>query len=288
MNKIYTSHGEYPGQKLVGSERYKKLYHFTSFDSFVRIWLSQKLLFGNIQRVNDLQESDFIITATNPQHLAVMQKFRELRLNYKQISLTMDYDSYLWGCMSTQMWAYYAEKSHGVCIELDFEKLKIPATCVHAPVRYKKYTNEVLLDHNISTTQDIRRFIIKHKSQIFFTKQFSWKGENEYRIVSDSDEALNISEAISCIYVTKTDTVIFELLEKLVGKDFPIKRLKFLSRKGLSIPVLTDARKDRIEHDKMSNEINQLYISEQVSEIIEKCRDDEKKSLLMETIYFKK
>lgn len=67
------------------------------------------------------------------QHWAVMQKFRELRLKYKQISLTMDYDSYLWGCMSTQMWAYYADKSQGVCIGLDYDKLVFPSNSFHAP-----------------------------------------------------------------------------------------------------------------------------------------------------------
>ena len=33
-----------PGQPLKGANRYKKLYHFTSFNSFVKIWLSKKLL----------------------------------------------------------------------------------------------------------------------------------------------------------------------------------------------------------------------------------------------------
>lgn len=58
----YTSHGHYPGTKLIGKDRYKRLYHFTSFDTFVRIWLSGELLFGDVQKVNDLQESDFLLT----------------------------------------------------------------------------------------------------------------------------------------------------------------------------------------------------------------------------------
>lgn len=44
----------YPGKPLAGMEKYKKLYHFTSFDTFVRIWLSKKLKFGSMLEVNDI------------------------------------------------------------------------------------------------------------------------------------------------------------------------------------------------------------------------------------------
>ncbi|MBD5258384.1 MAG: DUF2971 domain-containing protein [Barnesiella sp.] len=288
MKKIHTTHGIYPGTKLKQDERYKRLYHFTSFDTFMKIWLSGKLLFGNVQKVNDLQEAAFPVSTGNMQHWAVMQKFRELRLKYKQISLCMDYDSYIWGCMSTQMWAYYADKSQGVCIELDFSKLNFPENCIHGPVKYRNVTNEVTLDPKISTAKDISKFILKNKSKLFFTKQFTWKGENEYRIVSNSDEALDISSAISCIYVTDTDTVEFELLTKLVGDKTPIKCLKFIARSGLSIPVIPDARNDRESRDKMKNDDFQKSMQEQINGIIESCKDDETKSLLMPYIIIPK
>lgn len=283
---MLTSHGKYPGTKLKGVDRFKRLYHFTSFDSFVKIWLSGKLLFGEVQKVNDLQESDFPVSTTNPQHWAVIQRFRELRLQYRQISLTMDYDSYIWGCMSTQMWAYYADKSQGVCIQLDFDKLSIPQTALHASVKYRNYTNGVQLDHKLATTKDIRRFIVRNKTKLFFTKQFTWKGENEYRIVSDSDDALDISEAISCIYVSNTDSVNFDLLVKLIDNKVPIKRLKFLDRNGLSVPILTDAINERKEKEKLKNDVNQVFLSQQVCEKIEECKNEETRSLLMPIIKF--
>lgn len=288
MKRLYTSHGEYPGDKLKGEERFKKLYHYTSFDTFVKIWLSEELLFGDIQKVNDIQESDFPVNAENMQQWAVMQKFRELRLKYKQISLTMDFDTYLWGCMSTQMWAYYADKSQGVCIELDYNKLNFPKTSIHAPIRYRNYTNGVTLDPKLSTTKDIKRFIKRNKSKLFFTKQFTWKGENEYRIVSDSDRALSISNAITCIYVTDTSSVNFDLLVKLIGGKVPIKRIKFLDRNGLSIPVLTDAIEDKERREKASKGDFQILLQEQINEKLEECKDDETKSLLMPFIKLKK
>lgn len=288
MANIFTSNGRYPGTKLVLKEKYKRLYHFTSFDTFIKIWLSGKLLFGDVQKVNDLQEADFPISTENMQHWAVMLKFRELRLKFKQISLCMDYDSYIMGCMSTQMWAYYADKSQGICIGLDFDKLKFPPSCFHGAVKYRNYTNGVTLDPNICTTKDIRRFIKRNKSKLFFTKQFTWKGENEYRIVSDSDSYIDISDAISCIYVTDTDSVNFELLVKLLDGKVPIRRLKFLDRSGLSIPVLTDAISEKETNDKLKSDENQNFIHEQVLEKIEECKDDENKSLLMPILMLKK
>lgn len=288
MANIFTSNGRYPGTKLALKDKYKRLYHFTSFDTFVKIWLSGKLLFGDVQKVNDLQEADFPVNTENPQHWAVLLKFRELRLKFKQISLCMDYDSYIMGCMSTQMWAYYADKSQGICIGLDFDKLKFPPNCLHGPVKYKNYTNGVTLDPTISTTKDIRKFIRRNKSRLFFTKQFTWKGENEYRIVSDSDISIDISEAISCIYVTDTDSVNFELLVKLIDGKVPIRRLKFLDRSGLSIPVLTDAIFEKETNDKLKIDGNQDFLHEQVLEKIEECKNDENKSLLMPFIKLKK
>ena len=46
----------YPGRKLEGKAKFEKLYHYTSFDTFVKIWLSQKLRYGKVQNVNDIQE----------------------------------------------------------------------------------------------------------------------------------------------------------------------------------------------------------------------------------------
>lgn len=288
MKRMFTSHGQYPGTRLIGKDRFKRLYHFTSFETFVKIWLSSKLLFGNVKKVNDLQEADFPVNAKNPQQWAVMQKFLEQRLGYKQISLTMDYDTYIWGCMSTQMWAYYADKGQGICIQLDYNKLSIPPTAFHAPVKYRNYTNGVDLDPKISTLRDIKRFIKRKKSKIFFTKQFTWKGENEYRIVSDTDDFLDITDAISCIYVTNTESANFEILVKLINNKVPIKRLKFLDSNGLSVPVLTEAINDRKERDKYKNDVNQIFLRQQICDKIEECKGDENKSLLMPILKFMK
>lgn len=104
--------------------------------------------------------------------------------------------------------------------------------------------------------------------------------------MSDTDDALDISDAISCIYVSHTDSVNFDLLVKLIDGKVPIKRLKFLDRNGLSVPVLTDAINERNERERYKKDVNQLYLAQQIREKIEECQDDENCSLLMPMIKF--
>jgi hypothetical protein len=63
----YTSNGEFPGRKLKGEEKYRKLYHYTSFNTFVKIWCTKKLKFGTLTDVNDILEMNFEILTESPQ-----------------------------------------------------------------------------------------------------------------------------------------------------------------------------------------------------------------------------
>ena len=128
---IYNCHGIFPGKPLKGKERYKKLYHYTSFDSFVKIWLNKNLRFSSSENVNDILEAKKEYSAPAIAQMPLMIALQEAKASYKQISLTMDFDSYLWGCMSSMMWGYYADKRKGVCIELDYDKLGFSPNMIH-------------------------------------------------------------------------------------------------------------------------------------------------------------
>lgn len=256
------------------------LYHYTSFDTFVKIWLSGKLRFGEVQNVNDIQEYGRPICSENPQHFAIILKFDELRLKYKQISLAMDYEE-MQGCMSTLMWAYYANNSNGVCIKIDSDKIDF-SDCLHGPVSYSTKQGGIELDKKISTTRHLRNFIVEKKEDIFFTKYANWDRENEYRIVSDKLDFLDISEAITGIFLTsyKSDECIF--VEKLVNGKVDILHLDFNKRYG--IPNVRDTKAKRLEWERLSKLPNQLRIQQQAKEILERAEDDEDASLLMQTL----
>ena len=128
----------YPGKPLSIETRRKRLYHYTSFNSFVKIWLTKTLKFGDITDMNDIFESNFSSQCHSIKEMEYMNLYHEEKKHYKQISLTMDYDSFIQGCMSPMMWGQYADKGNGVCIEFDYTKLKqhIKPTMLHDAVDY--------------------------------------------------------------------------------------------------------------------------------------------------------
>ena len=287
-----TKHGVFPGEKLKGAERYKRLYHFTSFETFVKIWLTKKQRFSPTKNVNDILEARTSVALHNPQQQPLMYAFFDCKAKFKQISLTMDYDSYMYGCMAPMMWGYYADKRKGVCIQLDFEKLNLSAPLLYGPVKYVKYLqHSVYLDPNIKSIADLMKFIRKNKQTLFFTKDKSWAGENEFRILSDTADYLDIADAISCIYLTEYDSTECLLVEKLVNDVVPIKCIRYNERRGnFAIPVLVDTKKIRTQLEAAkSNPDNVLnYMSNQAKEHYLSLKNDITASLLKEYYTFPK
>lgn len=245
-----TIHGEFPGHKLEGAERYKRLYHFTSFDAFVKIWLSKTLRFGPVYNVNDIQEIKDSVSITDVRQMPLMYAYLDVINEYKQISLTMDYDSYLCGCMSTMMWGHYGDKGQGVCIQFDFDKLNIPDSCYFGPIDYVEFKPKgITLSSSMHTRQDLIRFIGQKKETLFFTKTKSWEKENEYRIISRDLSYLSVANAISAVYLTKYDSVECKYVEQLVNKAVPVKCIKFISsiEDDRAIPILVDTEKERTQ-----------------------------------------
>ena len=287
-----TKHGVFPGEKLKGAERYKRLYHFTSFETFVKIWLTKKLRFSPTKNVNDILEARTSVALHNPQQQPLMYAFFDCKAKFKQISLTMDYDSYMYGCMAPMMWGYYADKRKGVCIQLDFEKLNLSAPLLYGPVKYVNYLKIIVyLDPIIKSIADLMKFIRKNKQTLFFTKDKSWAGENEFRILSDTADYLDIADAISCIYLTEYDSTECLLVEKLVNDVVPIKCIRYNERRGnFAIPVLVDTKKIRKQfEDAKNNPDNVLnHMSSQAKEHYLSLKNDETASLLKEFFIFPK
>ena len=215
----------------------------TSFDTFVKIWLTKQLRFSSTEGVNDMMELSDSITSLKGY---LIFAYRDRRLLYRQISLSMDYDSYIKGYMSPMMWGHYGDKRKGVCIELDYMKLPLGSTMYHAPVVYKKVLNkEVLLPNNLTTIEDIDNYIVQNRKDLFFTKQIDWKGENEYRIISNTLDYLDVSNAITAVYLTSYDSIECLLVEKLVGECVPVKYVYFHNEFGKCIPRVAETKHSR-------------------------------------------
>ena len=281
----YTAIGRYPGDKLKGKERYKKLYHYTSFDTFVKIWLSKKLRYSPVTNVNDIQEAESSASVPHPNLMAIIYAYHDIRKQYKQISFTMDFDSYMRGCMSPMMWGHYADKRKGVCIEIDYEKLSLPKHCYTAPIKYKMILNKSrFIDSGVMTIKQIHKFIKKHKSDIFFTKQKCWEGENEYRIISNQDEYLDISNAITAVYLTSYNSTECLLTEQLVGDCVPVKFLHYIGGVGnKALPMISDSRSFREEREASITNPQNIMVdwSKKAMDFYEQHKTDENFDLSM-------
>lgn len=262
------------------------LYHYTSFESFVKIWLSKELLFSDVRKVNDLIEQTVQWSFTNMQHLPLMGAIEEARYAYKQISLTMDFSNNIKGCLSSLMWGYYADKTNGVCIELDFEKLTFPEDCLYSPINYEeKVRTAIEVPRNLRTRNDVEKWIKDNQKDFFFIKQFSWKEENEFRIVANKTRSLDISDAIKAVYVAKANSDTCKFVIELVNGNVPVYALSYRnSHTGIDIPGIVNAIEKRQEIERaIKNKDNFLNnIREQASAFYEKHKDDWDYPLILE------
>lgn len=213
-----------------------KLYHYTSIKNFASIWQSQALKFSESKGTNDYFERLKIITADNGvlKYNGEETEMEVLRHNinsiyhkineYKQISLSMDNSQDLKGYASPMMWGLYSRSKDdngnwqdGVCIELDKSKLDLESKPLYSKaIIYEDNVQAIKLGGNdFSGENAIEKFIDINQDLIFFTKHRHWEHENEYRIVSNNLDYLDISDAITGVYVLGMDSPSMKEVEKV-------------------------------------------------------------------------
>ena len=105
-----------------------KLYHYTTIDAFLKIWVSNQLRFSKHKNTNDPFERrkayNLPITTSNFSYFQAKATefdkiYSRIFESYKQISFTKSYPSNLRkvnGYTSPMMWGHYAHNEDGVCI----------------------------------------------------------------------------------------------------------------------------------------------------------------------------
>lgn len=178
-------------------------YHYTSFESAIKIIASRTLLFSKINRLNDINES----CGPTVLYLGLTEKEicdkEELLSKYIQVSLTMDTPKCK-GFDIPAMWGHYASRGHGVCLVFDKDAFiaSLNNPCLdHRPVIYEQLNdlNEILYDKNHNILFD--DFIRYSREALFFHKTPDWSYEQEYRVIAISDEIpfLDIRESLEAI-----------------------------------------------------------------------------------------
>ena len=262
--------------------RGRKLYHYTSFESFVKIWLSQKILLGSIENVNDFMEYKHTVEVNNPCCLPLTEAFNDVRMSFRQLSFTLD-DDQMEGFKNPMMWGQYANKGRGVCMEFDFNKLylnyKDKSEVFDGFVCYKDKLPKLPPINGIITRNDIRRYILRNKEPIMFTKFTVWDAENEYRIVSDNISEIEIDNTISAVYLTSclSDECVF--VEKLLeNTNVPVWTLCVTTDMFFSQIQIVDPQKRR-------NKIKESCdINSQAKDYYQRHKNDCNASLIMDSI----
>ncbi len=233
------------------------MYHFTSFDSFLKIWAGKTLKLSPQSGLNDMNEvSKFYWREYNSYNTTKAEdSLEELRKEvekYKQLSFVKETDDLknpfksIPSCMNPVMWGHYGDSGKGVCIRIDISKIKFPKNIFRRNVMYKKDITPPALNR-----LDIPKFVTSNRKSFFFTKTRDWSYEKEYRVVSKEEEYLDIHNAISEVIITSlfglTDsfkdnggirsTLYNSVLEPMIPNKINI--LEFCSN-GINGPSLID------------------------------------------------
>lgn len=165
----------------------KYFYHYTKFNSGIKIIESMTLLFHKLEDMNDINE---LYRPLYFEDLKDNGRAKKELSHLQQISLTED--GRLRGFDIPAMWGHYGEEGNGVCIILDKEKvsnsLKTEFTYM-APISYvDDYSSDIHIrlsenDSPILNEEEIMEY--------FFKKSYDWSYEQEFRILKRSkDESL--------------------------------------------------------------------------------------------------
>ena len=189
------------------------LFHFTKFESFLKILETMTLRSSPLCKMNDLNEADLSGIDWSKEFLVMYNAQKYIRTQCSVISFSQNYEVESIcreGANNPAMWAYYAENSDGVCIVLDRDALIENNRDSLKDVFYVLEDVEYTCDHNphmevlpgdYSTASDL---VHKNYKEIFFKKDIVWKNEGEVRFLVESPEYyINIKDAIRYIVLGK-------------------------------------------------------------------------------------
>lgn len=244
MNKIpkFTDNGiEYIDAdafcKKVASINENRLYHFTSFENFVKIWLSKSLLFSKRERMNDVAEKEDMIKGNNPAnmmaYLYAVREYSQISFSNAKIPPSNDEKMEIAIYQSPLMWGIYAKNATGVCIEFDKNKLLSKLSSGHVignNIRYIPYIpNNSLIEsestaiESIQSIDDARLIVEKHIDEIYFVKSAKWQFENEYRLISRDCSQLGIDGLITKIFIYNGNSNQEKMIYNLIQNQIEVK-----------------------------------------------------------------
>lgn len=236
-------------------EKTEKLYHFTTFDTALKIIESNRLRFSRLNNMNDIHENDkMVFVDVNNKQVnmfpsEVLDALHDEIYKYRQISFTAeDYPGDELGFNLHQMWGLYANKGEGVCLVFDKKELEkgFGSAVFHDRVSYDKTVDSYYI--SLSNTTDKVSFEIKeHVNEIFFHKRREWEHEQEYRLLrrcplATREEYLFLGHALKFVILSSRlrnndEVLYFKKIKNIKDLVENIKKARNIGETG-RIPVL--------------------------------------------------
>lgn len=185
------------------------LFHFTKFDSFLKILEDMTLLPSSFGNLNDMNEGNVSNMNMNENFMIMYNAEKYINEHCHILSFSQNYDISGLGHEGTNhpaMWAHYAENSNGVCIVIDKETfIKKNRTILDShfykfeDVEYNIFNtpNDTDINYKANTPEE---FIKNNWKALFFLKHKDWENEDEHRLfIMDYDGKLSIDGCIKYI-----------------------------------------------------------------------------------------
>jgi hypothetical protein len=282
-------------------EQTEKLYHFTKFDTALKIIESNRLRFGRLDNMNDIHENDKMEFVDANNHIInefpseVLNALHDEIYKYRQISLTAEGEpGDKLGFDLHQMWGLYADKGEGVCLVFDKNELAkwLDVGMGQERVSYDDTIESFFISFS-NDPQKVPDEVRDHINDIFYHKRKEWEHEQEFRLlkrcpVTTKEEYLWYGKALKYIILSSKLRNVDEVRYfksiadiKAKAKNIPV----LIYGNGLFDYALVTSDQDLIiwdstnEYDTLNYaEMRTKYAKEQLTklsfeELLEKTRD---------------
>lgn len=209
------------------------LFHYTKYESFMKILEDLTLLPSSFGNLNDLNEGNVNNMNMNENFMVMYEAEKYINDQCYLLCFSQNYDIQGIGQEGTNhpaMWGHYAENSNGVCIVIDKEAFVQNNSGILSShfyrfedVEYNLFNtpNDDVINYKAKTAQE---FIKNNYKPLFFLKHKDWENEDEHRLfIMDYDGKLSIDGCIKYIVLGHRlfldDSKIKAVLDRVVDPD---------------------------------------------------------------------
>lgn len=185
------------------------LFHYTKFESFLKILEDLTLLPSSFGKLNDMNEGNISNMNMNENFMVMYNAEKFIKEKCHLLCFSQNYDICGFGHEGTNhpaMWAHYAENSKGVCIVIDKEAFIKKNKAILDSHFYKFEDVEYSLFNTPKDTEinyeanTPEEFIMNNWKALFFLKHNDWINEDEHRLfLMDYDGKLSIDGCIKYV-----------------------------------------------------------------------------------------